>query len=520
MKKILFFSCLLAFTTNNLFAQKPKGKTTNPLERESLKSEQNPGFSTKPTESFVNLRRQAGKDSSFMITLNTPVYKSGIAYLCYHLGKNLNIEDSAEMSIDGVAIFKGSRLLPGGIYAIVLPGKRYSLDFFIDKDQFFKVEIKDTSNILEQSVIYSAENKMFEQYQKFVMEKGMLMQQERMYYNASRTKKDSSEHESMYIKYNKELKAYRDSIMNYYPQSMMCAMLNAMREPDILIKNPKTRQDSINNYNDYKAHYWDGVTFMDARIIRTPFFLPKLEKYYKEIIIQSSDSIIQDLDYRILYARSSPEMYKFLLNWFTDEYINPKYMGQDAIFVHLFEKYHSKGLTSWLNEKQMETISRRAYMQMSNLIGVKAANLEMIDSTGKPTSLYNLNAEYTLVVFWDPNCGHCKEELPRIDSIYRASWKKQGLKIYAVLSENENKAAWAKYVSEHNLGDWTHVYETKEMEKAIADAQKPGFKQLYDVTQTPTLLLLDKDKRIIGKKLGWSQLNDLLQTKWNSKKEQ
>ena len=516
MKKTLFISCLLAISTSILFAQKPKAKSTNPLEREGLKSEQNPAFST---GSIVDVRRKAGKDSSFMVTLNTPLYKSGIAYLCYHLGKNLNIEDSTEMSNEGVAIFKGSRLLPGGIYAIVLPGKRYSLDFFIDKDQYFKVEIKDTNNILENSFIYSSENKMFEQYQKFVMDKGTLMQQERMFYNASRTKKDSTEHETLYLKYNKELKTYRDSVMNYYPQSMMSAMLNAMREPDILIKNPKTRQDSIDNYNDYKAHYWDGVSFMDARIIRTPFFLPKLEKYYREIIIQAPDSIIQDLDYRILYARSCPEMYKFLLNWFTDEYINPKYMGQDAIFVHLFEKYHSKGLTSWLNEKQMETISRRAYMQMSNLIGVKASNLEMIDSTGKPTSLYDLNAEYTLLVFWDPNCGHCKEELPRIDSIYRATWKKNGLKIYAVLSENENRAAWTKYIAEHNLGDWTHVYETKEMEKSIADAQRPGFKQLYDVIQTPTLVLLDKEKRIIGKKLGWSQLNDLLQTKWNSKKE-
>ena len=55
--------------------------------------------------------------------------------------------------------------------------------------------------------------------------------------------------------------------------------------------------------------------------------------------------------------------------------------------------------------------------------------------------------------------------------------------------------------------------------KKVLDAQRPGFKQLYDVTQTPTLVLLDKEKRIIGKKLGWSQLNDLLQTKWNSKKE-
>ena len=174
MKKILFISCLLAFAPTILFAQKPKAKSTNPLERDVLKSEQNPGFSTKPTESIVNVRRQAGKDSAFMITLNTPVYKSGIVYLCYHLGKNLNIEDSTEMSNEGIAIFKGNRLLPGGIYAIVLPGKRYSLDFFIDKDQFFKVEIKDTNNILEQSVIYSEENKMFEQYQKFVMDKDLL----------------------------------------------------------------------------------------------------------------------------------------------------------------------------------------------------------------------------------------------------------------------------------------------------------------------------------------------------------
>ena len=194
-------------------------------------------------------------------------------------------------------------------------------------------------------------------------------------------------------------------------------------------------------------------------------------------------------------------------------------MGQDAIFVHLFEKYHSKGLTSWLNEKQMETISRRAYMQMSNLIGVRAANLEMIDSTGKSTPLYDLNADFTLVIFWDPSCGHCKEELPRIDSIYRASWKKNGVKIYAVLTENDKKTEWVNYIKEHNVGDWTHVYETKAMEKTIADGQRAGFKQLYDVTQTPTLFLLDKEKRIIGKKLGWQQLNELLETKWKTKKD-
>jgi protein-disulfide isomerase len=259
---------------------------------------------------------------------------------------------------------------------------------------------------------------------------------------------------------------------------------------------------------------------MDDRIIRSPFFLPKFEKYYREILIQQSDSIIKEADYQLLLARSAPEMYKFLLNWLTDEYINPKYMGQDAVFVHLFEKYHSKGLTSWLNEKQMETISRRAYMLMANLLGAKAADLEMVDTAGKPASLYKFDADYTIVCFWDPNCGHCKEEVPRLDSFYKASWKSHGVKMYGVLSGDSKEdlmPAWTKFINEHNLGEWMHVHLTKEMEAADVAAQKPSYRQLYDVTMTPTLYLLDKEKRIIGKKLTPTQTDELLQVKWKQK---
>lgn len=258
---------------------------------------------------------------------------------------------------------------------------------------------------------------------------------------------------------------------------------------------------------------------MDDRVIRTPFFLKKLERYYREVISPSSDSIIKDADYKLLLARSAPEMYKFLLNWLTDEYINPKYMGQDAVFVHLFEKYHSKGLSKWLNETQMEAISRRAYMLMANLLGEKAANLEMLDVSDSPASLYNLSADYTIVSFWDPNCGHCKEEMPRLDSIYKASWKQHNVKIFAVLTPDgkENvKPEWLNFIKTHNLSEWTHVHQTKEMEAADLAAQKPSFRQLYDVTSTPTLYLLDKDKHIIGKKLTWQQLNDLLEVKWKT----
>ena len=460
----------------------------------------------------------ATAQTGYTITLKTPSYKSGLTYLTYHMGKNLNIEDSAAVSNQGVAIFKGKKDLPGGIYSIVFPGKRFTADFFIDstgRQQQISITA-DTTDLTKMMVIGSKANNLFQEYQRYVSVKRSQMQEERKAYNNAKTEKDSLLHQENYNKYNSELNDFRANLVKNNPGSMMGALLSAMKDPEIPNKKPQTRQDTLDNYNYYKAHYWDGVTFMDERVIRTPFFLPKLERYYREVIPQASDSIIKDVDYKLLLARSCPEMYKFLLNWLTDEYINPKYMGQDAVFVHLFQKYHSQGLSHWLNEKQMETISRRAYMQMSNLIGEKAANLEMVDSTGKASALYDLKADYTLVVFWDPTCGHCKEEVPRIDSIYQASWKQQNLKIYAVLTEDKKKE-WVNYIKEHHIGEWTHVYQTKEMEKMIADAQQPSYRQLYDVIQTPTLFLLDKEKRIIGKKLSWKQLNDLLETKRTAK---
>ena len=343
------------------------------------------------------------------------------------------------------------------------------------------------------------------------------MQKELNAYKTSANKEDSALHEKNYSDLNKELNDYRNNIIKQNPESMLAALLISRKETSIPNAKPITRQDSLNNYDFYKKHYWDGITFMDDRIIRTPFFLPKVEKYFREVVSPAPDSIIKESDYLLLRARSAPEMYKFLLNWLTDEYINPKYMGQDAVFVHLFEKYHSKGISSWLNEKQMTAISNRAYMLMSNLIGEQAANLEMVDSAGKSAALYDVKAPFVVVCFWDPTCSHCREEVPRLDSLYHAKWEKEGVKIYGVLTEPKELVKWREFINKYNLQSWINVYQTEEQKKIIEDAKKPSYKQLYDVTQTPTLYLLDKDKRIIAKKLTWQQMDDLLQMKINNK---
>ena len=467
---------------------------------------------------FAALTAFPAYSQGFQVSFKAPGYKSGIAFLTYYMGNNFNIADSAAIGINSTAVFKGVENLPPGIYAIFFPGKQLRTEFLIGDEQIISVTA-DTADLVNKTIVTgSKENILYDQYQKIAASKGRQIQQERQAYMASATKSDSVLHEKKFTALIKELNDYRESIIKNQSKSMMAALLNAMKEPVYPFKVPVTRQDSLNNYNEYKKHYWDGISFMDDRIVRTPFFLKKLERYYREVISPEADSIIKDVDYKLLLARSAPEMYKFLLNWLTDEFINPKYMGQDAVFVHLFEKYHSKGLSKWLNEKQMEAISRRAYMLMANLVGEKAADLEMLNTEDKPTALYSLAADYTVVFFWDPNCGHCKEEAPRLDSIYRATWKNHNVKIFAVLTPDGKqsvKPEWLTFIKEHNISDWTHVYKTREMDDADYAAQRPGYRQLYDISLTPTIYLLDKEKRIIGKKLTLLQLNDLLEVKWN-----
>lgn len=449
----------------------------------------------------------------YKVVLQTPDYSSGIAYLTYYYGKSMNIQDSSIVNSKGIAVFEGKEKLPPGIYSIVFPGKNKLYDFLVDKGQSITIKADTTDLIHKTEVTGSPENVLFQQYQKYVASKGVFLQKELEEYKSSTTKEDSSLHERKYKELNDELNNYRDKMISEHPESMLAALLTSMKEPKVQNLHPITHQDSLDNYNYYKKHYWDGITFMDDRIIRTPFFLPKVEQYFRNVVSPAPDSIIKESDYLLLLSRSSPEMYKFLLNWLTDEYINPKYMGQDAVFVHLFEKYHSKGVSTWLNKKQLTTISNRAYMLMSNLIGEQAANLQMVDSTGKEMPLYNIKSDYIVICFWDPTCGHCRVQVPRLDSIYNAKWKKEGVKMYGVLTETKDKDQWVQFIKEHHMGNWINVYETDAQRKLVEAAKQPSYKQLYDVIQTPTLYLLDKDKKIIAKKLTLEQINDLLLVK-------
>jgi thiol-disulfide isomerase/thioredoxin len=216
-------------------------------------------------------------------------------------------------------------------------------------------------------------------------------------------------------------------------------------------------------------------------------------------------------------SKSNEEMFKFILSSLAEKYVNPKYMGQDAIFVHLFEKYFLPGFAdTWMNEKYKKYIFDRGYSLMSNTLGKKAAELPMIDTLGNKFSLYDVDAAYTIICFWDPTCGHCKEEVPKLNLFFQQKWRQNGIKIIGVMTDG-GKENWIKFINENNLTNWIHLYQTDETKEALLKANKPSYRQLYDAYLTPTIYLLDKNKNILAKKLNSEQLDEFIEFKKKAK---
>jgi hypothetical protein len=460
----------------------------------------------------MNLSLLAQQGYNIKLTLKP--YKNEKIYLGYHYGKMKALADSTVLNESSAGSFSGKVPLPGGIYFVVSPKKEILFEILIDKDQDFAI-VADTTN-LPASISFngSTDNTHFQSYSGFANQSGQAIARLNTELKATKNPKDSATISSQIRTLSRSMTSYRDSIGKKFPGSFLSMLFNAMKEPEIppASKHPGGKYDSNYAYQYYKSHYWQGVSISDERLVRTPFFEPKLEKYYKELVYPQADSIKKEVDAMLLQARSSKEMFKYLLVHFVQKYVNPEYMGQDAVFVHLFEKYVNTGQADFFTTQYKDFMTKRAYSLMANLIGQPAANMEMADTSGKIIPLYKVQSEYIVICFWDPGCSHCKEIVPKVDSIYKAKWKNMGVVLYGVKTEGPRQD-WVNFIHEHKLSDWLHVYQLPEQQAAENAAGKPSYKQLYDVYQTPMLYLLDKEKRIIAKKLTYLQIDEVISLK-------
>jgi len=448
------------------------------------------------------------------IEITLKPYKNTKVYLGTNYGQNRVLADSAILNEASLGYFKGKEKLTPGIYFIVSPKYSILFEFLVDEGQQFKI-IADTLNLVDYKIIGSKDNDIFSAYSKTMNQLGAQRSQLEQAYNSAATAIDSVKYLQALKKMDTSFKQERQKIIASAPKSMMRFFLDVLQRPEapaIPIINGKA--DSTYPFYYVKNHYWDNVVFNDNRLIRTPFFETKLDEYFKNYVSREPDSIIEEVQYMLTVAKTGKEIYPFLLFKFTNKYISPEFMGQDKVFLHIFQNFFSKGDTTLLNEESKKAITERAYSIMANLIGNAAPPLDLNTMDNKAFSLYSSPAKFTFIAFWDPTCGHCKEEMPRVDSFYTKNWKQLGVQVIGVNTNVKELASWKQFITEQHFdAGWVHIYQTEAALNAEVNAGKATtIRQLYDVFKTPTFYLLDKDKKIIAKNLTVDQFHDFLQS--------
>jgi thiol-disulfide isomerase/thioredoxin len=430
-------------------------------------------------------------------------------YLGYYFADKTYVKDTLLLDENGAGIFTGDKKLDGGLYFLVLPTKTIAFEFLVTDVQNFALTTDSTDYIGKMKIKGSDENVYFNEYQRYISKqnKKMAKLQERLKANeknADSTKVIKDIMQEMQNEVNTEWKR----ILKEHPNTFFADIIKAQMNPelpDFKVDEKVGNKDSVMNIMKYyytKNHYFDNINFANDKLLRTQLYYNRLNTFFTQMIFHP-DTIIAEGDKVVEKARGNHDVYKYTLEFILNLPAQTKRMNMDKILVHFGEKYFLSGQADWVDSTRLEKIRERVVNTKPNLLGTVAQDFRIVTIDNNIRSLYSVKAKYTILAFWEPNCGHCKKIIPKLHDIYEKVWQKENVEVFAVMSAAQEKDEWIKFVNDKALTDWINGYDPYNWF---------NFKHVYDVYSTPTIYILNEKKEIIAKRIEVEQIPEFIES--------
>lgn len=253
-------------------------------------------------------------------------------------------------------------------------------------------------------------------------------------------------------------------------------------------KIPQMMTDPEQKAAYYVKHYWDDYSLADTAFIHSD----DTEQLYADFLdalqyvdatecrsaLQSMMSLMETDS--IAYAHFCTLGEKYLYNPNSP-------MRNENYYIPILEQML---LSTRLTELDKLRPADRLKQALKNRPGMKAPDFSYVTLKGKQSRMSGVIADYTLLFFYDPDCDNCRkyeQVLSEIPACLEMQ-EKGVLRVLAVYpDEDENK--WLLKSSQMPKG-WIVGWDCQ------GDIRG---KALYEIRATPTLYLLDKQKKVILK---------------------
>lgn len=439
---------------------------------------------------------------AYSIRINLAQNTNDTIFLAHYYNGKILVNDTLVTNGNGQAKTEGKNPLPEGIYTLYLTPEK-QIDFLLGKHQnLFISEINSTVKVTG-----AKESQQFQAYLNFLKDRKQEATEIRNELKNQNEKSDSAAiFRSQLKKLDKEvqkhwqLEAHKNKGTFYgkFIASNIRDFIQADQLPEQIENNDSLKWIYKHNYQ--KRHYWDHFDLYDLRMWRTPTIRARLDEYFNKMLVQYPDSVLPEAIKLIEGSKKQPEIFENLVSYLLNNSVQSNYMGMENVFVAIAEKYYLSGKAFWASKKTIDKIRQEVYFRKNNLIGSPAKELLLEDKNGQYQSLYQQTTPYTLLVFWDPDCGHCKKQIPDLFNNVFLKTDPSALTVMAVYTQT-NKQDWLNFINEHGLDGWINVWDPDQVSH---------FQVNYNVRSTPMIYLLDKDKTVIAKNLSPETAKELL----------
>jgi len=218
--------------------------------------------------------------------------------------------------------------------------------------------------------------------------------------------------------------------------------------------------------------FWNGIETFDGPTDENPILAAQIDFYFDKLVAPLPDSITLEIRRLVERTENNTDLRDFILWHLLEKYRHPEYMSQDQVFVWLYDQYFSQLKIKDLNERNLAMIREKAERLRRLTLLNPAPEIKLNDTI----DLQSVESTYTILFFYDHTCDLCHQEMRDLDSVCNAHPEIAALKI----DMNDD----AEGINE--------LYD------------------LYDIETTPLIYVLDKDKRIIAKKIRAKQIPIIL----------
>lgn len=424
--------------------------------------------------------------------------------LGYHSGETKRLQDTAFVK-NNKFVFTRENKLPRGVYLVIIPEKGY-FDIIVGDDQHFSLTAKSDDFVNTMKFKGTDENSDFYSLlRKSQPLKVKIQQKSNKFGSDSCSKEMTSSCEVLkteVLQLKEKVKEIETNYISKHPSYLSSKMINVLHEvfvPEFKeVKEEDKRKEK--RYYYYKKHFLDHVDFTEPGLVRSPVLLGKVDQYFDQVVQKSCDSTNADID-RILSKADTKQMYQTLLIHLATKYQKSKIMCFDCVKLNIFKNHYLKDArVDWISEDQKKSIQEDVWKTEHNQCGEKAYPLSMKDTNGVLHDLYKVDANYTIVYFYSSTCGHCKKATPKLRKMYDKIKDKYKVEVFAVAIDREREE-FDKFVKKGQY-TWINLIDTKN--------EFTKYRTAYNVFSTPTIYILDKEKKIIAKKLDVEALEDFI----------